>query len=142
MKESIAVIEEAPLSAVAISYFAGGTREEIVRETGIEPRHVDHHVDRLEAVIFLLAAERSPPLMARSLGWPREEVQSYLRQTERHLGRWRQTVQAQELVRERQLEGAGEWFALDPPEEASPVEADLSTRQRSLSVLDFWTARW
>ena len=142
VNEPVAVIDEAPLVAIATNYFAGGSREEIARETGLRSDHVEYHVDRLEAVVFLLAAERSSDFMAHVLGWSTEEVGAYLRQTKRHLGRWRQSLQAQDLVRERKIEGAQEWFAGGLEEEPESSGDDSVAREQSLSVLDFWTSRW
>lgn len=142
MNEPIAVIDETPLVAIATSYFAGGSREEIVRETGLRLDQVEYHVDRLEAMIFLLAAERPPEFMVRVLGWSNPEVDAYLCQTKRHLGRWRQSLQAQDLVREREIEGAREWFASGPEGDSKSAEEDSASREKSLSVLEFWTSRW
>ena len=132
--------ETSTLCLIAERYFKGEAPERIAAANRMNLRLVIQRLNRLEAIVLLLAHEFPVHLIARVTGLRPEEAHLYLDEVREHLGG---TDEVRDFV-ERQAASDRGGPARFPGRHSDPPSPPPVKKQavQALETLDLWVSKW
>jgi hypothetical protein len=127
------------LCLIAERYFKGESPERIAAANRMNLRLVTQRLNRLEAIVLLLAHEFPIHLIARVTGLRPEEAHLYLDEVREHLGG---TDEVQKFVENQAASdrgGPARFPGRHSGEPPLPVKDDAV---QALETLDLWVSKW
>ena len=138
------VADKVTLATIVELSFQGEEPSKIAEDLKLSQRLVLQSLERLEAVMLLVAHDFPTHFLARVLRVAQEEASVYLDSVRHHLGkseRVRDYLEAKKIF-EPCVKSETEVSEAKNPSDEAALSSTASEAAQALEVLDFWASRW